>query len=128
MKQTGKMTILFLLILITGLLCGGCGAGSSNEADKAGSTVTELTSYQQAQLILGQICGFGKVGDQYVLVGSDEKGEYIKLTGEALDGKFKQEKLELPGLISGTDMLLRHISVRMAAFTLQQAVWVQETA
>lgn len=72
MKQTGKMTILFLLILITGLLCGGCGAGSSNEADKTGSTATELTSYQQAQLTLGQICGFGKVGDQYVMVGADE--------------------------------------------------------
>lgn len=105
MKQTGKMTILFLLILITGLLCGGCGAGSSNEADKTGSTATELTSYQQAQLTLGQICGFGKVGDQYVMVGADENGEYIKLTGEALDGEFTREKLELTGLISGTDML-----------------------
>ena len=104
MKQTGKMTILFLLIFIIGLLCGGCGAGGSEDTDKTGAAA-EMASYQQAQLALRQICGFGKAGDQYVIVGADEDGEYIRLTGEVLDGEFKQEKLELQELMSGTDML-----------------------
>ena len=63
MKQTGKMTILFLLIFMIGLLCGGCGAGGSEDTDKTG-TAAEMASYQQAQLVLRQICGFGKAGDQ----------------------------------------------------------------
>lgn len=76
----------YLIMLIGMMLCWGCGDHKITE-----STETEagLSEYRMAQLDMAQICGFGKVQDEYVCIGEAENGGYIRLTGEKPDGDFR---------------------------------------
>jgi ABC-type glycerol-3-phosphate transport system substrate-binding protein len=98
MKRIG----FYLIMLIGMMLCWGCGDHKITE-----STETEagLSEYRMAQLDMTQICGFGKVQDEYVCIGEAENGGYIRLTGEKPDGDFRQEELKLDSVMDETDMI-----------------------
>lgn len=97
-----KYIRLILLVCMVSMLCCGCGSGGASDEDDAVATFLE---YQKAQLDIGRICGFGKACDEYICIGEDENGDYVKLTGSDLNGEFRQEKMKTDDLLSGDDMI-----------------------
>lgn len=68
----------YLIMLIGMMLCWGCGDHKITE-----STETEagLSEYRMAQLDMAQICGFGKVQDEYVNMYASEKLKMGAISG-----------------------------------------------
>lgn len=91
-----------LLACMISMLCCGCGSDGVNRTEETDSALKE---YQMAKLDICRMCGFGKAGDEYICIGEDENGNYVRLTGTDLSGEFRREEMKTDDLLSGDDMI-----------------------